>query len=189
MLAPSLTESASTHVATNPARPTTNRSSGTKNRNIRNATALPRTAPADSRSRWWISRPRSTRGRSRYLSNRWVRRFCPELTCALLHATSIRIRGPDESRMGSPAVAGSRSGRSPASSASGLSPRRARSASQTQSPSGVTPLPHSAVVSTVFNVNARACRNADLGRSASVGVPNTCSRTPTTESSASPTTS
>ena len=40
-----------TYDRTKPAMPTTNTSSGTKNRNRRSATALPTTLPADSRSR------------------------------------------------------------------------------------------------------------------------------------------
>ncbi len=49
--ASSATSSASTQLARNPATPTTNTSSGTKNKNKRNASALPTTVPAISRSR------------------------------------------------------------------------------------------------------------------------------------------
>src|SRR5580704_10470118 len=46
-----LTERALTNPEANPAMPTARSSNGTKNRNRRNAIALPKTDPADSRSR------------------------------------------------------------------------------------------------------------------------------------------
>jgi hypothetical protein len=74
--APSLTSSASTQPARNPATPTNNSSSGTKKRNSRNAIALPTTVPATSRSRRYVRRPVSISGRSSYFASSSENRTC-----------------------------------------------------------------------------------------------------------------